>query len=136
MGKGSKKIFEKLPPIFRLGEGLEPGDSGYADFRPRVPRLKAVESVQQRKIIQVVPEEERLGSDTMDIGELCAVLGVRAEEQAGGAPLFTKTTHPDSVQMALQEVRQKQCPLTIIRHFGDKVELWPVNELNLPPHIA
>jgi hypothetical protein len=94
------------------------------------------ESVQQSKVITVVPKDDRIGSDALDMEEFTAIVGIRASEIEASSRLFKASDDPSPIVVAIEEIRAKMNPYSVVRHFGNGlVEIWDVNELDMPPFI-
>ncbi len=94
------------------------------------------ESVQESKVTSVIPKDERIGSDALDMEEFTAILGIRASEIEDSSRLFKASDDPNPINIAIEEIRAKKNPYSIVRHFGNGVvEIWDVNELDMPPFI-
>ena len=85
-----------------------------------------------------VPDELRMTDNRLHQTELARVLGARAEQLAApGALFFGESESSDPVQMAIDELAQRRCPLLVLREVersGTAVtyERWRVNEMVLP----
>ena len=95
---------------------------------------RAAELAQRINIIKIVDPEDRRTSSKMTLFELAAVLGSRAEHlNAGAEPYVDITGLTETSEMALREIYEKKCPLSIRRDIGDgRVEIWHVNEMIIP----
>ena len=85
------------------------------------------------EIVYVLPEDRRT-SEVMTRFEYCEVVSIRAKQIENGASAFIEIGGlTDPLEIAREEVKQKQCPLSIIRMLTDKIgEKWHVNELAIP----
>ncbi len=90
-----------------------------------------------------VPPEQRRTKGIMTKFEFSQVLSTRAQQISDGSPIFVSTGNLTSVNaIALKEIKEKKCPLTIQRvltHYanGNKLaELWEVNELAIPDEYS
>ena len=84
--------------------------------------------------ITVVKPEKRITSTIMSKAEYVKVLGIRATHIDHGAPVYTDITDiTDTKEMAIKEIKEKKCPLSIRRFItNDICEIWSVNEMTLP----
>jgi len=88
----------------------------------------------------IIAEDDRRTPDSMDIFEYTKILSIRAEQIAKHRnAMVDKQGEPDD--LALSELRERRCPLVLIRHVGAKmignelfkvVEQWDPNTMNLP----
>jgi DNA-directed RNA polymerases I, II, and III subunit RPABC2 len=91
----------------------------------------------QTKTIYVNPED-RIMSEVMTKFELTRIIGIRAAQLENHNKPFTDVGDiSDPIEMAKKEIRDKKCPLSIIRvrsYENDKIiaELWEVNEMAIP----
>lgn len=86
------------------------------------------------KILTVVKGNKRITQSRMCLEEITKVIGIRATEIDQGAPAYVDITNiKNTIHMALLEVYQRKCPLSIRRHLSlNVVEEWSVNEMELP----
>lgn len=87
--------------------------------------------VLRSEIIYVLPEDRRC-SEIMSRLEECEVVSIRAAQIESGSPIFTDIGFLiDPLEIARKEIKDKRCPLSIIRHIIPDVlaEKWAVNEL-------
>lgn len=100
---------------------------GFHVFHPKEYTLNPV------KKITIVPPEDRITSDIMTVAEYCDVVGNRAKhiENSKNFVVFTDVEgETDPIEMAKKEIKDKRCPLSIIRMYGDRIgEIWEVNEM-------
>lgn len=85
-----------------------------------------------RKTITLVKPENRITSDFMSLYEYQQVVSVRAKHIENGAVIYCKLDKiPNNpLDIAIQEINEKKCPLAIIRHLNENIaEYWDVNEL-------
>ena len=85
------------------------------------------------KNIRIVHPDERITSEIMTDYEFSDVLGTRAEQISTGGMVFI--AHGDVAnprEIALMEIKNKRCPLNIVRVVGGECEVWSVNEMGIP----
>lgn len=101
------------------------------------------------RTVVVVAPENRVTSNVMSLFEFAQIIAVRAKEITDGGICFTDVdgiSKPE--EMAKKELRDKRCPLTVVRHLycsdntahitGDPrqiVEHWPANEMTIAEFI-
>lgn len=112
------------------------GRRGAAPGRPAAhPVVRAANLALE---VVYVPDELRMTDNRLHQTELARVLGARAEQLAApGALFFGASESSDPVQMAIDELAQRRCPLLVLREVersGTAVtyERWRVNEMVLP----
>lgn len=102
-------------------------EQGFHAFHPKEYKLDSI------KDITIVAPEDRITSDIMTVAEYCEVVGNRAKhiENSKNFIVFTNVEgETDPIKMAKKEIKDKRCPLSIIRMYGDRIgEVWEVNEL-------
>ena len=81
--------------------------------------------------------EDRVMSEVMTKFELCEVISIRARQLEIDNTVFTDIGDlTDPLDIAKKEIRDKKCPLSIVRMLTDKIsEKWHVNELAIPPDV-
>jgi len=84
--------------------------------------------------IVLMDRDDRCTNSTMTIFEYAQVVGMRARQIELGGPVFTDVSCiTDPIEMAKKEIRDKRCPLSIIRkHTECLAEKWDVNEMEAP----
>lgn len=83
--------------------------------------------------LRIVKPEDRQTSSYITKFELASVIGIRAQHIDSGAPPFVEFADLVKIEdIALREIYQKKCPLSVIRRVGNKYEIWSVNEMVLP----
>jgi|JI8StandDraft_1071087.scaffolds.fasta_scaffold526443_1 DNA-directed RNA polymerase subunit K/omega len=92
-----------------------------------------------RRILQVVPRDERVTSEIIQLTELVEAIGIRTTEIERGSPVFTDyDSLSDPIAIARKEFYDRKSPLILQRQIGiDKngivhVEEWPVREMTYP----
>lgn len=86
-----------------------------------------------RSEVTLVPAEKRVTSECMTLYEYAMVIGTRATHISEGAPLYTDATGISNARdIAIKELDEKKCPLSISRKVGNKLEVWEVNEMTKP----
>ena len=103
---------------------------GFHIFNPDIYKLEPV------KNIIIVSPEKRITSDIMTVAEYCEVVGNRAKhiENSKNFVVFTDVEgESDPIEMAKKEIKDKRCPLSIVRMYGERIgEIWEVNEMIYP----
>jgi DNA-directed RNA polymerase subunit K/omega len=82
----------------------------------------------------VVPKGHRITSEIMTHAEYTRVVSERAKQIENGSPIFIilKNEH-DPIKISEKEIRQKRCPLKIMRYLTKNIkEEWSVNEMIIP----
>jgi DNA-directed RNA polymerase I, II, and III subunit RPABC2 len=83
--------------------------------------------------ITLVAPEQRVTSECMTLYEYAMVIGTRATHISDGAPLYVDTSGLSNARdIAIKELDEKKCPLSISRRVGRKLEVWEVNEMTKP----
>ncbi len=90
------------------------------------------------KIINQIIIKDRVTPNILSVVELIKVLCVRTDDINNGAMPYITTNETSSWLIALHEIMEGKCPLTVIRSLGvigcnDYVEIWKVNELIITP---
>jgi len=82
----------------------------------------------------VVPIEDRITSEIMTHAEYTRVISERAKQIENGSNIFiTLKNEHDPIKIAEKEIKQKRCPLKIIRYLTKNIkEEWSVNEMIIP----
>lgn len=82
----------------------------------------------------IVDKSKRVTSNQMTLYEYTQILGIRALqiERTGVAHVpFNGLTRV--IDIAIQEIVKRRCPLSVIRRIGNNVyELWEANEMEIP----
>ena len=86
--------------------------------------------------VQKIRGSERIYADTISLTEFVQVVFTRADQISSGAKIYVESQTAFAHELAIKEIIQGQCPLSIIRHRGnvngiDYVEVWDVNELKI-----
>lgn len=86
------------------------------------------------KTLVIVNPDDRLTSDIMTSFEYTEIVSQRAKQiQNGGVCMTDVLNLIDPIAMAEKELRDRKCPLKVVRHRTDKIiEIWSANELALP----
>jgi DNA-directed RNA polymerase subunit K/omega len=89
----------------------------------------------EKKILNQVLIQDRIFPDFISLSEFVQVVCTRTEQIERGAQIYT-TPSIQPHEIAIKEIIEKVCPLTIIRKRGEDahneyVEAWPVNSLNV-----
>ena len=85
------------------------------------------------KTVFVVPDDERITSNIIQLYEITAVISERASQIENGSPVFIdikNLTNPKDIAKA--EFKQRKSPFILERHVGDSVEHWKVREMTFP----
>lgn len=84
-----------------------------------------------RKEVVYLTADNRRTSEIMTQFEYTEIIGQRAKQIENGGPCFTSTTGmSDPIKMAEKELRDRKCPLDIIRQISMFVaERWHANEM-------
>jgi DNA-directed RNA polymerase subunit K/omega len=86
------------------------------------------------KEITIIPSQSRRTSDLITKYEYTEVISIRAKQIENGSKVFIDIKDMQNpIEIAENEVKQRQCPLSIRRMLSDKIaEIWEVNELIIP----
>lgn len=77
----------------------------------------------------LVERKNRITCDIMSQAEYAEVMQIRATQIEAGSKYFVELNGESSpVEIAASEIRQKKCPLAVRRVYGNKCEIWSVNE--------
>jgi DNA-directed RNA polymerase I, II, and III subunit RPABC2 len=70
----------------------------------------------------------------MSYAEYARVISERAKQIENGSPIFIESKNEHSpINIAEKEVRQKKCPLKVVRYLTKNIkEEWSVNEMIIP----
>ena len=84
-----------------------------------------------RQEIVYLTKNNRRTSEIMSMFEYTEIIGHRAKQIENGNVCFTNVDGiSDPIKMAEKELRDRKCPLDIIRKLSDNVaELWHANEM-------
>ncbi len=82
----------------------------------------------------IVANEQRITSEIMTQAEYTRVVSERAKQIENGSPIFIQLRNEhDPITIAEREIRQKKCPLKIMRYLSKNIrEEWEVNEMIIP----
>lgn len=88
--------------------------------------------VVRTEIVYLTPENRKT-SEIMTRFEYTEIISQRAKQIENGGPCYTDVDDlTDPIDMAEKEVRDKKCPLDIIRMISANVaELWHANEMGV-----
>jgi DNA-directed RNA polymerase I, II, and III subunit RPABC2 len=90
-------------------------------------------TVKNSSEVTLVAPEQRVTSECMTLYEYAMVIGTRATHISEGAPLYVDATGLSNARdIAIKELDEKKCPLSISRKVGRKLEIWEVNEMTKP----
>jgi DNA-directed RNA polymerase subunit K/omega len=86
------------------------------------------------KEIYIIPANKRRTSEVMSEFEFARVKSERAQQIQNGAQIFVEyDALMDECEIAMFEIKTKNCPLTILRMLNERVgEIWSVNEMDMP----
>ncbi len=86
------------------------------------------------KTITIIKPENRITSEIMSHAEYTRIVSERAHQIENGSPIFiTLTNEINAIKIAEKEIRQKKCPLKIMRKIHNSIaEEWSVNEMVIP----
>lgn len=76
---------------------------------------------------------DRVLPDRMNIFEFAEVVGDRINQIKSGAPVYVNLPGADEEQIAIKEIIDKKCPLSIDREVAPgsgEFETWEVNEMS------
>lgn len=93
---------------------------------------------QQSAIIKQVIIKDRITPNVLSLVEMIKILCVRTDDINGGAMPYIDTVETNSWKIAMLELSQGRCPLSVIRSLGtigneEFIEIWNVNELTIMP---
>jgi DNA-directed RNA polymerase subunit K/omega len=81
--------------------------------------------------------------DTLSLFEWARVVGLRAQDIArSNNPMVDPAGHSDPIDIAVAEIMQGRCPLSLRRFAGRRpggervVEIWAVNDLVPPANVG
>lgn len=90
-------------------------------------------AVKEESEVTIVPPEQRITSEYMTLYEYAMVIGTRATHISEGAPIYVDTTGLSNARdIAIKEIDEKKCPLSISRKVARQIEIWEVNEMTKP----
>lgn len=99
------------------------------------------ESYKKNKKIIPLKFEDNTLSDIIQSGEAARIIGTRASQIEKGSDILVDISGlniSSPIDIAILEIKQKRCPLTLRRpnytlsNSDIVVEYWPVNELEFP----
>jgi len=92
-----------------------------------------IDKVEKEIVLQVVKPEDRKTANIISLFEYAEVLASRSKQIESGSDYFIELNGQITpFEIAKEEILQKKCPLAIKRCYGDKCEIWGVNELIIP----
>jgi len=105
----------------------------YENVNNKVKEKYEYKPVINKEIIFLHPKNRKT-SEIMTSFEFTNVISIRARQIELGGSVFTDVDNLlDPIKMAEKEVRDKKCPLGIIRHLSENIaEKWQVNEMGIP----
>lgn len=100
-------------------------------------------NIEQKKNEEIIYTErisDRIYCNVITLTECVQVVCTRTDQINEGAKVFTVVNSPDSHEIAIKEIIEGKCPLSIIRPRGrigntEYVEVWAVNELEKPEKL-
>ncbi len=86
------------------------------------------------KVDVIISKDLRRTSEIMSYAEFARVISERAKQIENGSPIFIKLMNKHNpIDIAEEEVRQKKCPLKVVRYLTKNIkEEWSVNEMIIP----
>jgi DNA-directed RNA polymerase subunit K/omega len=85
--------------------------------------------IQHVKNLYIVPPEEHITSDRLN-SDITRVVSIRAKQIENGSPIYVDVgDETDPIKIAEKEVKEKKCPLSIVRHYNNRAEIRAVNNL-------
>lgn len=92
-----------------------------------------IHTVKEESEITIVPPEKRITSEYMTMYEYAMVIGTRATHISEGSPIYVDTVGLTNARdIAIKEIDEKKCPLSISRKVASQIEIWEVNEMTKP----
>lgn len=88
-----------------------------------------------KKVLKEVDRDKRVTSEVMTPFEYTNVIATRAKQMENGSPIFVDyDPNNDNYEiLAKKEIKEKMCPISIIRNLNDTyLERWDVNEMIIP----
>lgn len=86
-----------------------------------------------RKLVEdiiIVHPDERKTSQYASRYEIAELISIRAIQLQKGFPAYVDTNGIQSeIDQAGKELRERKCPLCVMRKVGNKYEIWPASEL-------
>ena len=103
------------------------------DEKSAVPTKSEYTPKLTTNLIFVRPEDRRT-TEILTSYEYSTIVGTRAHQIENGGQIFTDDGGlTDPIELAKKEIRDKKCPLSVIRQITDEIaELWHVNEMTIP----
>ncbi len=82
----------------------------------------------------IIKHDDRITSEIMTQAEFTRIVSERAKQIENGAMIFISLLNEhDPIKIAEKEIKQKMCPLKIIRYLTENIkEEWAVNEMIIP----
>lgn len=86
------------------------------------------------KLAFIIPANKRRSSEVMSEFEYARVKSERAQAIQNGGQIFVEyEPMMDECEIAMLEIKTRNCPLSILRMYNDRVgEVWTVNEMDIP----
>lgn len=92
-----------------------------------------IDKVETEIILKVVKPEDRKTRNIISLFEYAEALAARSKQIEEGSDFFIELNGQITpLEIAKEEILQKKCPLAIKRLYGDKCEIWGINELIIP----
>lgn len=90
------------------------------------------EHIETEITLKLVKRKDRITCDIMSQAEYAEVMQIRATQIEAGSKYFVTLDNENSAsEIAASEIRQKKCPLAVRRIYGNKCEIWSVNEFTV-----
>ncbi len=98
------------------------------------------EDVKNEDVIYTERISDRIFTNVISLLECVQVICTRADQINKGAKIYTTVVNTQSHEIAIKEILEGKCPLSIIRPRGkigniEYVEVWSVNELEKPEKL-
>lgn len=89
--------------------------------------------VKNNSEVTLVAPEQRVTSECMTLYEYAMAIGTRATHITEGSPIYVDATGLSNARdIAIKELDEKKCPLSISRKVGHNLEIWEINEMTKP----
>ncbi len=102
--------------------------------------MKRDHNVPVHKKLSIVPDEERITSDTITIYEASELISHRAKQIEEGCKVYTPLSQQvatsSSIEKALEEFKMRVSPLLIMRQVSNKLyEVWDPKLMKFPAEL-
>ena len=90
--------------------------------------------IETHRELTIVPNVQRKTSDVISKYEFTDAISNRAKQIEDGGRIFVdRKDETDPAKIAEMEIRQKKCPLSVVRHISNAIiEIWAINDLQIP----